>query len=137
MTLQDVTNGQTFTNGTTDTIYIMVDAETFKIRNTETNKESIQTVCTVAFNVEDAKEVKEERIFTDFYGNAVELTDKEIELVEQLDELIGYDANAHTYIDELGLSYSSRVARGVLSSLVKKEVCSVEDGMICYSMGAK
>lgn len=125
-TLQDVTNGQTFTNGTTDTIYVMVDAEKFLIRNTETNKESIHTVCTHVCNVEDAKE---ERVYTDIYGKAVELTEKEIELVEQLEE-VTFEEGQIIYLDDLDLSYSMRIARGVLSSLVKKDVCVVHEGMI-------
>ena len=74
-----------------------------------------------------------EKIYTDYNGNEVSLTENEKEIIELLDEVI-FEYGTIVYLDELNTTFSTKVARGVLSSLIKKNVCCIHEGMIGYSM---
>jgi hypothetical protein len=128
--LTTLTNGQTFTNGTTSTKFQLLDIKTFLVKNLESFKESNLTSDTHVYNV---SELLDEKIYIDYEGNKVSLTENEKELINQLDLEI-FESGAIVYLDELQLTYSTKVGRGVLSSLIKKNVCCEHEGMIGYSM---
>ena len=125
-----LTKGQTFTNGTTLNKFELLDSKTFLVKNLETSKESNLTRDTHVYNV---SELVGEKIYIDYKGNEVSLTENEKELINQLDEEI-FESGTIVYLDELILPYSTKVARGVLSSLINKDVCCISEGMIGYSM---
>lgn len=127
MTISDLTNGQTFTNGSTEVRFQLLNIETLSVENLNTKKVSTFNHDTHVYLAETLE------IYTDYKGNKVSLTENEIEVVKELDYLI-FEEGTIVYLDELDLSISTRKARGVLSSLIKKNVCSLDEGMISYSM---
>jgi len=129
-TLENLTIGQTFTNGTTSVRYEVISLIDFLVKNLNTNKEVNLTQDTHVYNVVAA--VKE-RVYVDYYGKEVKLTSNEIEFINELDEMI-FESGTIVYLDTMELSYGTSVGRGVLSSLIKKNVCCIDDGMIGYSM---
>ena len=122
-TLENVTTGQTFTNGTTQTVFEYLGNN--EAKNTVTGETITLT--------DDTHLYLTKKTYTDYSGNEVELTAREAELVDELDVAI-FEFGAIVHLEDMELSYSTSIARGVLSSLIKKNVCSVNDGMIGYSM---
>ena len=128
--LTTLANGQTFTNGTDLIRFELLDRKTFLVKNLSSGKELYLTPCTCVYLVEEGK-TKE--VYTDYEGKVVSLTENEKELIGQLQEEI-FEHGTIVYLDELCLSYSTKIGRGVLSSLIKKNVCCENEGMIGYSM---
>ena len=126
----EIKKGQTFTNGSGSTRFEMINIETLLIKNLTTGKESNLTIDS---SVYDVKEAVEEKVYVDYNNNIVELTEKEKEFIKALDFEI-FEYGTIVYVDTMELTYSTKIARGVLSSLIKKNVCCIHEGMICYSM---
>ena len=130
ITIEEIKKGQTFTNGTTSTKHELLCEETLLTRNLTTGREYNISIDS---HVYDVSELVEDRIYTDYKGNVVSLTENEKEFIKELDEMI-FEYGTIVYLDEMELSYSTRVGRGVLSSLIKKNVCVQHEGMLGYSM---
>jgi hypothetical protein len=128
--VHEIKKGQTFTNGTTSIRFEMLNVETLLIKNLKTGKESNLSIDSHVYNL---SELVAKRVYIDYNNNKVELTENEKEFIKELDEMI-FESGTIVFLDTMELPYSTRVGRGVLSSLIKKNVCCECEGMIGYSM---
>lgn len=125
-TLENVTTGQTFTNGTSLVRFELLNKETLLVKNLETGKETSKTDDTHVYDVKDAK----------IDNGLTELETKVLKAIQYGDH---YEEMPTVNFKEI-VSYSGlkrNQVKGVLGSLEKKDLLmegEYPDGETCYHL---